>query len=583
MEKLKLIIPKIDPRHVPAMGSDAAGIKSWLDRLPVLNGKQGLASLLEGLKGLNRSLIDVRVRAQCIAWIQPEAARIVGIVHANLGGIPLPFKQEKRAILEQVWSLKNEIAYAYKLVLFQLLNSKQHDPNQIVQYIGRSLRTLTDLLCDHYLYYYAEPAQVWGEIHTLYLFAAHHRWNERRVELEGGQSQSVDEIYMEAVLLSAVIPYRLMRGEIGKVRALLKEWGHHCKFRIPGESWRPKDELFVDLSQDRPPGCKLHDAQLNRAAIRILDVGALKNQFQAEQGRGLQADTKLARLSERKRRELLARLSHGWGGRAIRATDRVPVSKDLAVVVGMAACIQMLTSRKSGGVTLEKEISEISFASLSLLPMDSQPLHATTYSSAGFKTKPTPTTFQAKDPERDIWARSSAIQGPVEIEEGRDIMVQKEDPYIVKQLNESIDGVAIDLGGIALDIHADRFSRAQVGDLIAIRDADKPEMPWRLGAVRWMRLFYHGGGNLGVMFLMDQPKVVSVRAVEGTGVGGDFITALASSADFAQDGVKLIVPAALYDEGTILAVKSQDRKLRLRLVQQQEAADGFAMYLIKQL
>ncbi len=549
----------------------------------MLNGRQGLVSLLEGLKEINRAMVDTKLRAQSIAWIQPVAARIVGAVHANLGGIPLPLKQEKRATLEQVWGLKNEIAYAYKLVLFQLLNSKQPNPAQTALYIGLSLRALTDLLYDHYLYYYAEPARIWGEIHSLYLFAAHNHLNEPRVELDSGLHQSVDEIYMEAVLLSAVIPYRLMRGEIGKVRELLKDWGHYCKFRAPGENWWPKNELFVDLSQDRPPGCQLYDPQLNRAVIRILDVGELKDQFQAEQGRGSQADSKLARLSERKRREMFSRLRQGWGGRAMRASDRAQVSKDLAVVVGMGPCIQMLMAKKTRGTELEKEIAEISFASLSLLPMDSAPAHASSYSSLGYKTKPTPVSFQAKDPELDIWARSSTIQAPVEIEESRDVMEQTEDPFIVKQLNESLDGVAIELGGIAIDIHADRFSRVQVGDLIAIRDANKPEVPWRLGTVRWMRLFYHGGGNLGVMFLMDQPRAVSVRAVEGTGVGGDFVSALASSADFAEPGVKLIVPAALYDEGTILAVKSQDRKLRLRLEQQLEAADGFAMYSIKRL
>lgn len=582
MEKLKLVIPRIDPGRAPSVGSSAAEIKSWLERMPVLNGRQGLVSLLDGLKEINRAMVDTKLRAQSISWIQPVAARLVGAVHANLGGIALPLKQEKRAVLEQVWTLKNEIAYSYKLVLFQLLNSKQPNPAQIAQYIGLSLRALTDLLYDHYLYYYAEPARIWGEIHSLYLFAAHNHWNERRVELDAGQHQSVDEIYMEAVLLSAVIPYRLMRGEIGKVRELLKDWGHHCKFRAPDANWWPKNELFVDLSQDRPPGCQLYDPQLNRAAIRILDVGGLKDQFQAEQGRDSQVDSKLARLSERKRREMYSRLSQGWGGRAMRASDRAQVSKDLAVVVGMGPCIQMLTAKKASGAGLEKDLAEISFASLSLLPIDSAPARATSYSS-GYKTKPTPVSFQAKEPDLDIWARSSTIQMPVEIEESRDVMEQTEDPFIVKQLNESLDGVAIDLGGIAIDIHADRFSRAQVGDLIAIRDANQPELPWRLGTVRWMRLFYHGGGNLGVMFLMDQPRAVSVRAVEGAGVGGDFVSALASATDFTKPGAKLIVPAAIYDEGTILAVKSQDRKLRLRLEQQLAAADGFAMYSIKQL
>lgn len=580
MDRLSLALPRQASENPPAIGATLKELKAWRESLPVTDPEAALRSLNQGLREANRARADARLRVQILLVIEPAANALIQTLRARYAALPLPLSEEARRRVDQIRITQAELGYAYKRVLFDVLNQPKHPLNKKApELIHGTLRTLSGLLLDHYLCYDAEPERVWGEINALYRYARGRNWHLGLLDLDNQRKDSIEQQFMRTVLLAAVIPYRLMRGDILRVSGLMEEWGAHCRLRVPPPGWRPASELFIDLAQDRPPGCQtIPENDLHLESVRILDVIGIRDLLARQHATLTHDPGPGGRISGRRQRDLLERLMHGWGGRQDRAGERLPATGRMDVMIGTTACGQAFGGDKESPAFL----AEMPVSSLSLVPKDGESWGSNQLQK-GLETRANGfASFKIDDPTRDIWSRSATLTIPVEIVEAQERERTLIDHRIVRQINVSTGGMAFDLAGMAPP--GPKEGSIGVGDLLALRPSGAAKARWRLGAIRWMRLFPGGGGHIGVMLLAEAVELVTVRAVEGAGVGSAFAQAFMLR-DHRPGEVtpRIVTPSALYAEGTALAVDSRSGKYRIELEQQIEVTDSYALYALKVL
>lgn len=583
MDRLSLAIPRVVSESRPVIGVTLREVKAWRDSLPGMDPEASLKKLNEGLRDANRAQADAQLRVQSLLVLEPAAISCLNALRGKYATLPLPLSEDARRRVEQMWVAQAELGYAYKLVLFDALNQQTHAlKKKVPDLIYGTLRTLSGLLLDHYLYYYAEPERVWGEIGALYRYARGQNWHLNLLNIDNRHKDSIEQLFLRTVLLASVIPYRLMRGDILQVSRLMEDWGAHCRLRVPSPGWRPARELFIDLAQDRPPGCQgIPESDLDIEAVRILDVSGIQDLLVHQHSTLARGQSQGGRLSARKQRDLLRRLMMGWGGRQDRADDRNPATGKVDVMIGTTACAQAF-GEASGGRKKNQSLTDMPVSSLSLVPKDTESWSSTRIQKGMEVKSRGAANFQIDDPNRDVWSRSASISIPVEIVEAQERERTLADHRIIRQINVSTGGMALDLDGLALS--GAREGSLGVGDLLAVRPSGAAGARWRLGAIRWMRLFPSGGGHIGVMLLAETTELVTVRAVEGGGVGSAFIQAfLLRDTHAGQETASVVTPSAMFDEGTVLAIDSRGSKFRVKLVRQTEATDSFAQFSYKVL
>jgi len=111
-------------------------------------------------------------------------------------------------------------------------------------------------------------------------------------------------------------------------------------------------------------------------------------------------------------------------------------------------------------------------------------------------------------------------------------------------------------GGLCLACDGQCKVQTRVGELVAYKSEADVESEWRLGTLRWLRCQTEDALELGIMRIADEAVAVAVRAIAGVGTGGEYFRALIAGNGTDPVLESLIVPAAMYDTGSILVINS---------------------------
>jgi hypothetical protein len=125
--------------------------------------------------------------------------------------------------------------------------------------------------------------------------------------------------------------------------------------------------------------------------------------------------------------------------------------------------------------------------------------------------------------------------------------------------------------GIALNAQdANRQLDVRVGELVVYRFSGKRLQRWQVGVIRWLTTQYSSEEpamvNVGIMNLSNGAVPVGTKAIQGLGTGTDYFRSLFIPKQVSlQQTRSLIVPAFLYDVGSVLVMNMKQRLSHVRL------------------
>ncbi len=497
---LSLSLPKFDTESMTVVETKPNKAQTWLSELPILNLAQTSHNMFRSLSALNRMDLDEKVRLRLMEVYRESVARVCTKLKDEYIGQPLPLSDRARTAAERARQFQIEMAYGYKRVLVDTLDSNRVRPSSramgsLSMVVQRAIRYLAETLVRSYQYYQAVPVGTWREIHQLYALAD--AYGVAAVPVPDALNNavaesSIDLVYKQALLVDFADPYHLPMRTVAQVQHYLNRWaplarlipatqppGKTCQFLIDLNSDQA-GELFVPTEATMPAaeGYRLLDtvdlARKIHSQLTILQKGG------KPATEGLHADFYESDAAA----ELLRRLLNSWGvnpKRTFRRTERRGDTADVAI--GLRAIVHWL----NGG-------AEFVPSSEFVGPMPRQ------------GNAPGGRYLSLEDSDSDTpVAAAEAIRNP-------------ELDYASWEL---VDESA---GGLSIRSRNIRFQQARVGDLVAVRTPSGGV--WEINSIRWLKGTEDGAIELGIKRISPVAQAVEYKTFDDKQRESEFLPAI---------------------------------------------------------
>ncbi len=574
-----------DQDRVPGAGPDLRpkALDAWVAGLPLADPERAADLLLEVLQALNRTRLPADQRREALARLRAPMAKVMGALSGRYAQAVLPLRERDRRCAARVLALAEEGAYAEKALAARpaaaLGTARSSGAVPVYpEALACSAAALGRLLLEHYRVYAPVPEGVWGELHRLY------RHGEALSGVTGGTGPAAVALadlfraYQRAALLALANPYHLMQGEAHEVDRALGEWAPATRLEPPGPDG-VSGRFFVALDGESPPGFGVPGGAVPAGGARILEVapvlGRVAERITAFSARRRAGTGARLSLAQRLERGMWLRLHRAWSARAPRRQERAPQPAPLRLAVGIGACHHFL----SRGADFRPEWDEVRIRNgpaaggspqLTLVPKELEPWrqHNEEDRLRSGIARPRESRFDPDDQRHDIWGKIYAH--PVD-----ELPTTRGFESSLWERSDS------SVGGLAVRGAPPPATRVRVGQLVGFTNPDSGPggEAWALGVVRWLKAHPDGHLEMGIKRLAKQAEPVATRAVVGAGGGTEYFRALGVPVPGPQRIMAtLIVPAVVYDVGTVLAVNLGTRLLYVRLTRIRESTRAFAQF-----
>ena len=560
---MQLHIQQRKPRETSRFDADPSAVSRWVDALPIVNIGETARRLYEAMVDLNQQDLPATRRFKALERLRPQVFYVLGSLKKHIVGQGLPLGDKPRKIARLVRELLRELGDGYKiLVMEEVAGGGRRDSRTLTITLHRAMQCLTQLLLKTYQTYTSHPEGVWSDIHQLYQYSEAQDLHRAIVPVEvpeGALPSSIETLYKQALLLALACPYRMRHGEAEEVQSRLERWAEHCHLQsmaLPGH----QPGLFMsNLASDDPPIYRsLRQGDENDVQCRALDTAELAEDIRAALSTLPEEQPIPAPLEHTLRRLMLA-----WGVMPKRRFSRSQQSARVSVAVGLAASHHFI-SGEAVFSTVEGRMD-----------------------SAGFQERP---RFQAEPLSSEQGRTPDAWElEPAPLKQGSPLQPspQRHRVEIPTGLEDNVEPsfqshdwhmINVSAGGYCLLWDRAETSRAQVGELVGIRETDDPDsFHWRLGVVRWMKS--SEGLELGVQMLSPGAVAVGARPYPATAQDQRFNRALLLPEIRAlQQPATLLMTAPPFRVGGSAIINSHGREVKVRLHKMVENTGSFAQF-----
>jgi hypothetical protein len=314
--------------------------KAWIESLPLTKTLQSGRQVCDHLGALNRARIPADERLELMEIYHPVLATLLDELEHVFGYSPLPLPTKQREAFDLAHNLANECAYGYKHCILEKTNKliAFGTRKALPLPIYRTMGLLRQLLVQSYKTYYPVAVGIWQEMNQLYAYCEEQAMLAETPDPE--MNASIQDLYMDAVLLSLADPYRLMQREADKVLDLLAQnRGLAALGPKPPDDTDPNRTFIVALDSDRAPRL-LSNALKDPAGqvLRALDIGRLlerlKQRPQTQAGR---SEVPAKSRTTHDATDLIGRLARLWGDPPKRQFRRNSAETSVALCSGIKA------------------------------------------------------------------------------------------------------------------------------------------------------------------------------------------------------------------------------------------------------
>lgn len=328
------------------------GTNSWLSRLPIADSLESARDLYRALYTLNRMDLAPKDRMELMELYRMPVSQVTGQLQNRLASAPYPLSLHRFKLAESIRDLQIEMAYGYKLALFESETVKRPvwgKSSIRAKAIFRSIHYIGNIILRSMYCYLDFPADIWKELHALYRFAETSGCvDEPVVEFEGEENRTstIGKRYKECLLLGLAGPYRMPQGLCKLVNSFVYRWADLATIKGEGAHQKTKDcQYQVDLDRDQPALSMARKRNFNNSAgesRRLLDLSVLVDHVESMLRR-IKTGTPAKELDlggeclDEACKNMLGHLLTNWRGDNIRESARIPMNGVVSVCAGLGA------------------------------------------------------------------------------------------------------------------------------------------------------------------------------------------------------------------------------------------------------
>ncbi len=566
---MQLSVPNRTSPKKGSFDSRPASVKDWIEHLPMANVGETTKLLFEALNDLNHQDIPAQQRFKTLELLQEPVRFVTDHMKKHVVGKPLPPMVKNLKIAHLSREITHTLATGYKvLVMEQIAGVGRKDRKLLLTAIHRSVRLLGVVLLKAFQVYEPYPESVWLEIHSLYRYAESnglHRSKVTEVVADTQHSSTITDCYKQILLLALACPYRLRHGEAEEIYNALEDWAKYST--IETLEGKPNALFVVNLDTDEPPGyLVLRDTNENCGTIRTLDTAQL-----AEHARKAISEHRGKRPTSIKL-STLRQLMLVWGVMPKRRFSRVKDQSRVIVSMGLSSIHYFVSGE---AVFNQTSVSNECHTDLSVEPEPAPHIQE-------------PASFDAHDVQTsgnnlpDVWEMNYRIEGEAPPSSLETAVARAASGMKINTSHRTQNWkmVNISAGGYCLLWDNPETTRAQVGELLGIREESDPDtFHWRLGVIRWLKFAGKPGLELGVQMLSPGAVAIAGQPEHQGAKNHEFTRGLLlPEVASIQQCATLLLPSPPFRVGDNAVINCHGKNVRVELTRLVENTGSFAQF-----
>jgi hypothetical protein len=557
---MQLSVPSLKKPDNNAFDSNATNLNKWIDNLPMANVGEATRQLYLALADMNNQRIPDAQRLQALEILTPSINYVTESLKKHFVGQGLPLTEKQHKVARLTRELTHELATGYKILVVEQQDGDKpyKDKKLFVKSIYHALRLLGSVLLKCYQTYTTYPRNVWSEIHTLYHYAETHKLHEVSI-LNNNESHTISDKYKQILLLALACPYRMRHGVVEKVYTALNEWALHC--RLAPLEYNTEALFVTTMDSDQPPTyLVLRNSSSNPETTRILETESISEDVR-------QALTNLRSKASQSKYQLsantLRRLMLAWGVMPKRRFSRTRDHAQIVAATGLCA-IHYFVSGES---------------------VFNQPSHGIVVNELGPEGAAAYRSSDSDDNRGgtpEMWEMNYRLEGEARPSSTEETVAMAASGM---RINRSYDTQAwkmvnVSAGGYCLLWDNQETTRAQVGELVGIREQSDPDtFHWRLGVIRWLKMVEKRGLELGIQMLSPSAialtaKPDTTRRIKDNQSRGLLVPEITSI----QQSATLLLPSPPFSIDDTVIIDCNGKEVKVKLTKLVENTGSFAQF-----
>jgi hypothetical protein len=357
--------------------------------------------------------------------------------------------------------------------------------------------------------YQPYPAGTWYDIHQMYCYAEQHGFHNKLIpDAEYVQNKaSIGDYYKQVMLFALARPTALRQSDSKRVYNNLSDWAKLTQLGTEAQENQVNRFFCARIDQDRPPNyLSMKDCE-GSVVIRTLETSELVDTIRKDINSYQDKQDKIA-VGEQLSAETLQVLAMSWGVCAKRRFSRAERSGSIKAAIGLVNAAKEIAGKVDAE---ENEVIDIKPGKRNQLNISLEAI-SEDFKASESQIKTAYVTHHDigndKDGAWDMVAKGRVLTEAYDKEKQ---FQEATKSGLFKKYDLHWEIVNVSAGGYCLRWNSDTSSRAQVGELIALREQEPDgKFAWRIGVIRWMQFKRESGLEIGVQVL--SPKVMSATA-----------------------------------------------------------------------
>ncbi len=555
-------------------------VKKWLTELKQANMGDYTRQIYNGLMQLNRQSMPPKYRLENLEQLREPTRHIFSQLHKHFVNRTLPLPEKSLKIITLNQAVLNEIATGYKILIFEAANDLNKVDNKILL-----------VACERALHYYAEyllkssqiyaniPNALWWDIHRIYAYAESKKLHSKKIKdsEHSLKSVSVEDYYKLILLFSLSRPNALRQSDTERVFMAMPEWIKYTNLTSHPVANKLNQYFCSKLDSDIPPHCLSNDEIKSGSNIRALETGKLLEYLKKQITQNVDL-TNATTIDNQISQETLRMLITTWSLCTKRRFSRADKASDIKVAIGLTSIHNAIIDQQKAPEPKRSKRPRSTFSLESI--SDNERAKKDIFA----QQEP---TFLITHPDMKASESSSAgawdmvAKGRALTESyARELQAQDDE---LGELNKEAPDLHwkisnVSAGGYCLQWNSQTTSRAQVGELIGIREKEPDHSyQWRVGVIRWMQYSRENGLEIGVQVLSPKVVTCSVRRLERKNEE-PFNCLLLPGIKPLQQPATLLLPAYAFKKGGMLQLHAYERDMEIQLGTIREHTGSFTQF-----
>jgi hypothetical protein len=489
--------------------------------------------------------------------------------------LPLPERSQKIVNLNQ--ALLQEVSYGYKIIAYEAANGIDKKIDARMQNIAilRAIRYMSELLLRASEIYEPYPSGTWHDLHQMYSYAEKKGFHNKPVpDAEYPYKKAtIEDLYKQVMLFALARPIALRQSDSERVYKKLAEWAQLTHLGHEALENQVNRFFCARVDQDRPPDYLSMKDCKGSPEIRTLETSELVDTIR-EEIRIVEGNKGRLAVGDQLSAETLQVLEMSWGVCAKRRFSRADRGGRIKAAIGLVNA-----AREIAGKVIEedeKQEEEIVPGKRSQLNISLEAIPEDLISGNSRDAALTRHELGGdKDGAWDLVAKGRALTDAYERERQ---FLEEVQLGLHKERDKHWEIVNVSAGGYCLRWNADTSSRAQVGELIALREKEPDGSDvWRIGVIRWMQYIRESGLEIGVQVL--SPKVMSASAQRSNRPHEEpFDCLMLPGIKPLNQPPSVLLPAHAFRSGNDLRIIINEQELEIRLGSVKDHTGSFTQF-----